>query len=186
MSWLSFTAVKWIVYAIMAATFLGLVTYVKVEWDRGQHAIHVVHAAHVVAKRQTAAVIRVDKPAATAEKAAQTTIVYRTRTLIRKVAAHVTASTPCIPWAVVRLHDAAVLHVDPASLQPPAGQSDDACSDVAPTAFVVTVIDNYAVADANAEQLNALEANIAARAAAAQAVVVPPPQDPVASVNAPF
>lgn len=150
-------------YGLIALVLAGTLLGVKHEWDSGQAALKTVHQAAAVQHAQVKAVATVDKAAATSEVSAQTKIVTRTRTLLQKVPVYVTASTPCIPWSVVRLHDAAVLHVDPDSLKPPAGQADDACSDVPPLAFVDTVISNYGAGDANAEQLNALEADIAAR-----------------------
>ena len=75
-------------------------------------------------------------------------------------------ATGCVTWGMLRVHDAAATGVDPASLQPPGGQSDDACSAVKPSAFAAAVAGNYAVALANAAQLNDLEADIRGRVAA--------------------
>lgn len=145
---------------VLALTILG----VKHEWDLGQAARHTLAQAQHVAHAQQVAVTKVDRAAAAAEPKAQTRIVTRYRTLTKEVPTYVPTSVPCIPWGVVRLHDAAVLGVDPASLQPPAAGADDACSDVDPRAFVGTVLGNYQAAEQNAEQLNALEKNLRDRA----------------------
>lgn len=170
---LSWATIRLIGYALLAAAVLGGLAYVKHEWDAGQRARVQVHAAQAANVRITRTVAASDHAAATAEASAQTRIVVRTRTLTERIPVYVPVSSPCIPWGVVRVHDAAVLHVDPGSLQPPAGQPDDACSDVEPRAFVGAVVANYGIADANAEQLNALEASIQERAAAVAAE--PPP-----------
>lgn len=151
---------------LLALVLAGTIFWVKHEWDLGQSAIQIVHQAQRVVVAQKAAVAKTDHLAAHQEQAAQTRIVYRTRTLEKEIVTHVPTSVPCIPWGIVRLHDAAVLHQDPASLPTPAGQPDDACSDVAPRAFVDTVISNYGIADQNAEQLNALEKDVTDRAKA--------------------
>lgn len=160
-------------YGLLVLVLVATVLGAKHEWDLGQAARKQVVAIEHVSKVQTAAVVKVDSAAAKTAAAAQTRIVTRYVTLTKEIPAHVPPSSPCVPWGVVRLHDAAVLHLDPGSLQPPAGQPDDACSDVAPRAFVDAVVANYGTADANAEQLNALEANLAERAAAVAAEAPP-------------
>jgi hypothetical protein len=153
-------------YAALALVVLGAGLGVKHEWDLGQTArVEVKHIA-AVSKTQTKAVAVVDAHAAKHAAAAQIQIVTRTRTLLKEVPTYVTVRSPCIPWGALRLHDAAVLGVDASTLQPPAGQSDDACSDVAPAAFVAGVVANYGAARQNAQQLNDLEADIVGRAAA--------------------
>lgn len=154
-------------YAAAALVLLGTVLWVKHEWDAGQHAIQIVHQAQRVVVAQQAALKKTDRAAAHTEQVARVRLVYRYRTLVKEIPIHVPTSVPCIPWGVVRLHDAAVLGVDPASLPTPAGEPDDACSDVSPRSFVTTVIANYEAAEQNAQQLNALEADLAAREAAA-------------------
>ncbi len=166
---------KWAGYGVVVLVLVATLLGVKYEWDQGRQAVKIVHAAKAVAATQVKAVQAVDKPAAAAEGAEQTKIILRTRTLIKKVPTYVSTSPApargCITWGMLRLHDAAVLGVDPASLQPPAGEPDDACSAVDPAAFMAGVASNYGAAEANAEQLNALEKDLNARAAA---VRVPP------------
>lgn len=87
----------------------------------------------------------------------------------------VPAAVPCITVGELRVHDAAVLGVDPSTVVPPAGEPDDACSTVAPSDFMAGVVANYGAARANAQQLDDLEGDVAARAAAAQAVGPPTP-----------
>lgn len=173
LAWLTPTILKWSAIALAVVVLTGGAAYVKHEWDAGQKARVQVQAARAINTRVTHAVATSDHAAATAEVKAQERIVVRTRTLRERIPVYVPVNAPCIPWGVVRLHDAAVLHLDPGSLQPPAGQPDDACSDVAPRAFVDAVVANYGTADANAEQLNALEANLAERAAAVAAEAPP-------------
>ena len=107
------------------------------------------------------------KTSAAAETKAQAAIVRQARVIIKKVPVYVSiAPSPpvgCITNGMLRLHDAAVLGIDPASLPPPAGQPDGACSAISPSDFMATVAGNYAIARENAEQLDALEADLKAR-----------------------
>lgn len=118
--------------------------------------------------------------AAVVEAGAQDHIVTRTITLTKEIPTYVTvtqdaaASAPgarpgCVSYGLVRLLDAAVLHVEPAALALPAGQSDDSCSPVEPSALASSVAGNYGVADQNAEQLNALIGEVSRQAAIVEA-----------------
>lgn len=166
-------------YGLLVLVLVGTALGAKHEWDLGQAARKQVVAIEHVSKVQTAAVVKVDSAAAKTDAAAQTRIVTRYVTLTKEIPAHVPPSSPCVPWGVVRLHDAAVLGVDPSTLQAPAGQPDDACSDVSPSAFVATVTDNYRAGQQNAQQLDDLEADIAGRAQAVAPAVVAPSAEAV-------
>ena len=150
-------------YALLALVLLATLAGVKHEWDMGQAARHQVAAIVHVSKVQTAAVVKVDATAAKQAAISQAKIVVCYRTLIQKVPIYVTSAAPCIPWGLVRLHDAAILHVDPSALPLPAGQSDGSCSDVTAAALVAGVLANYSAAEANAQQLTDLQADLAAR-----------------------
>jgi hypothetical protein len=151
---------------MLALVLVGTALGVKHEWDLGQAARVQVKQVVATSKAQLVAVAKVDQAATAAEPKAQAIVVTRYKTLVQKVPTYVPVSSPCIPWGLVRLHDAAAAGVDPSTLQPPASAADDACSDVAPDAFMATVVANYGLAAQNAEQLNALEADLRARAAA--------------------
>ena len=58
---------------------------------------------------------------------------------------------------------------DPADYQLPAAVSDESCTALTNADVAASVVGNYGIARQNAEQLNALEADIAARVAAANA-----------------
>lgn len=97
------------------------------------------------------------------QAATQTAITARTRMLIREVPIYVTPETDArlggLPWGLVRMHDAAALGVDPASLPNPAGEPDDAASSVEASDLAAAVAGNYAgVCRADAEQLRDLQA----------------------------
>lgn len=70
----------------------------------------------------------------------------------------VVKSIPCVPWGLVRLLDATILGVSAASLNLPAGKSDGSCSPYGADELARTIVSNYGRANANAEQLNALQA----------------------------
>ena len=179
---LSLTAIKWIIYGIMAATILGGIAYIEHEWAAGKAAQAQLAAQAAQVKTLTVAQKVVVTSAAASEKTAQTSLAAQSKVIIQKVPIYVpvkapTVGVPCISNGLVRLHDAAALGVDPASLT--AAGPDAACSSVAPSAFADTVARNYAAARANAEQLDALEADIHSEAHAAGGPAVlagaPPP-----------
>lgn len=167
---------KLIGYALITLTLAGTVLGVKHEWDLGQAArvqVTTIRKANAV---QVKAVAKADASVLKADTVAQTRIATVTRIIHERIPTYVTARTPCIPWSVVRVHDAATLGVDPSTLSLPAGQSPDACSDVSPAAFMAGIADNYAAARANAQQLNDLIADASARekaVAPAPSVVAP-------------
>jgi hypothetical protein len=160
---LSIIAWRWILYGLLAATIAGTAAWVVHTWDTGRAAVVEVKAIQHTSAVQTKAVAKADKAAAATEAKAQAAIAVQTRVIHERIPTYVTVRTPCIPWSVVRVHDAAVLGVDPSTLSLPAGQSNDACSDVAPAAFLGTLTDNYAAARANAQQLDDLIADASAR-----------------------
>lgn len=95
------------------------------------------------------------------EATAQSKIVTATQTIIKEVPAHVPPqvdATVCVPFGLIRLLDASALQADPDSLGLPSGQSDGSCSPVKASALAQSVINNYGAAEANAEQLTALQA----------------------------
>ena len=164
----------------MAATILGGIAYVEHEWTAGKAAQAQLAAQAAQVKALTVAQKVVVTSAAASEKTAQTSLAAQSKVIIQKVPIYVpikapTVGVPCISNGLVRLHDAAALGVDPASLT--AGGPDAACSSVAPSAFADTLARNYAAARANAEQLDALESVIheQAHAAGGPPIVVQPP-----------
>lgn len=139
------------------------------------------------AKAQTAAVTAasaeqkrqddINTKAALDESTAQTALLAAAIQRSKEIPIYVTpaqdklaANGPgCVTYGLVRLHDAAVLQVDPSTLQLPAGKSNDACSPIAPSALADTLSSNYGASNENAEQVNALEADEASRAPKPQA-----------------
>jgi len=80
---------------------------------------------------------------------------WRTRTLIREVPVYVTPETDAaygnLPWGFVRLHDAAATGTPAVPLG--TGQSDGSPSDVAPSAAIGGVVDNYGTCNVWREQV---------------------------------
>jgi hypothetical protein len=99
-----------------------------------------------------------------AEGTAQTTLAADTSGRIKEVTKYVTTyrDRACVPYGLVRVLDADVLGVRPDALALPAGQSDDACAPVSAADLASSIIQNYGLAQQNAEQLNALIAYLAA------------------------
>jgi hypothetical protein len=105
--------------------------------------------------------------AALAEAKAQAAITARTQIVTREITIHVPEIQPCIPYGLVRLLDAAARGSDPADAPIAPGQSDDSCAPISWRAFAQDLASDYGIGRANAEQLNALEADIRALVAAA-------------------
>lgn len=126
-----------------------------------------IAASHTAAKAVQAAHVAITKADTASEDHAQATIQEQAKAIIRKVPVYVSTSPSppvgCVTNGMLRLHDAAVLGLDPAVLPPPAAEPDAGCSTVSPSDFMATVAGNYATARANAEQLNALEDDISSR-----------------------
>lgn len=90
----------------------------------------------------------------------RTEIRYVTQVQIREVPKYVTAETDQrypLPWGLVRLHDAAALGLDPSALPNPAGQSDDAPSDVAASRGAIVIAENYGQCREDAARFAALQ-----------------------------
>jgi hypothetical protein len=171
-------------YAVIILTILGCGMKLMSIWDAGKIAGYQKTIA--TGKAQVAQIAAVTKTITVADQAkeatAQTVIVQRTNTITKEIPVYVSTSPSppvgCITWGMLRLHDAAILGVDPGSLGDPTTQPSSACSTVAPSVFLDTITENYGAANQNSEQLNALIADLQARTAAIAAAAgqsSPPP-----------
>ena len=87
-------------------------------------------------------------------------IEIHTKDLLRKAPLHVPPSADLrfkLPVGFVRLHDAAASGLDLSAVPDPAGRTDDAASDLAPSVAAGVIIDNYGACRATTEQLSALQ-----------------------------
>lgn len=101
------------------------------------------------------------------EARAQARVVRETRIVTEEIPTHVPSDAcRCIPLGLVRLLDAAATGRDPAALSLAPGQSDRTCAPLDAARLAAGIVENYGAARANAEQLNALEAWLAAEQAA--------------------
>jgi hypothetical protein len=153
-------------------------------WDTGK--ITKLQGVIATGHAQVAQVAAVTKTLTVQDQAAEATAqegLGGQRAVITKEITHYVSVIPsppvgCVTWGMLRLHDAAVLGVDPGGLGDPAAQPNDACSTVAPSVFMAAVTDNYGAARANAEQLDRLIGDVEARTAAIAAATAegsPPP-----------
>lgn len=173
---------KFIGLAVVALTIMGCGARLAAIWYAPQvtHLKAVVTAGKVAAKVSHQAQAQLTASNGRAEATAQVELKRQATVIHKKVHVHVTPhqdqarAAGCITWGMLRLHDAAVDGADPGDLGSPVGEPDDACSPVTPSVFVGVIADNYAAARANAEQLNALEADIQARGAAVVGSASPP------------
>jgi hypothetical protein len=106
---------------------------------------------------------------AEAEAKGQAALTQQNAVIVKEVPVYVTEkadAVTCIPYGFVRVLDATILAgnsgspVSPSDLALPADQSDDACAPVKASDLAASIAANYGTAQANAEQLNALEAFI--------------------------
>lgn len=152
-----------LISAAVAALLSGFSTW-KITHDiyQGKVARMTLGYAEAEKKALAAQAARIERDnattlaAAVAEGQVQISILRHTSVLKLEVPKYVTIDRPCITWGFVRLHDAAVHGVSPDELPLAAGQSNDQCAPVDAIVLAQTIADNYGVARANAEQLNAL------------------------------
>lgn len=96
--------------------------------------------------------------AATSEAANQSQLATSLQQQLAEVKSHVTSKPiTCITWGFVRVLDAAVSGISASSINLGPGKSDDACSPFTADQLAAFVVQNYGIARANAEQLNALQ-----------------------------
>lgn len=152
------------VYAAHVATEIGNGKLATVEAADATAQAAAVSKAAAIQKAQDALSLKDQAH----ESAAQVRIVTRTQTITKEVPTYVTVAQDargCVTYGLVRLHDAAALGVDPSTLQLPAGKSDDDCTSLKASDLAAGIVSNYGVSHQNAEQLNALIADVKARAA---------------------
>jgi hypothetical protein len=162
-------------FLLPAALAFGGGAFAAHRWDAG--AIEALKLAQAKADATTLATRlavveaqdRVSLAAALNEARAQQKLADEKTLIPHEVRIHVSKAidrSTCVSYGLVRVLDAAALGADPAALALPAGQSDGACAPVAASALATAVAENYVSASQNAEQLNALEAWVAAEDAA--------------------
>jgi len=87
----------------------------------------------------------------------QERIITNTIKLKEEVQIYVQDDSNCITYGFMRLHDAAALGVDPATLALPADKSNGSCTTLKWSDLEKGVIGNYGTADQNAGQLTGLQ-----------------------------
>lgn len=167
---------KLIGYAVIALAIFGAGMKLMSAIDAGALAKckATIAAQTAVVKQVTAVTTQITKSDQAQEAAAQTALARQATVITKEITHYVPVpapgvSVPCVSNGMLRVHDAAVLGVDPSEVLPPASQPDDSCSPVTATDFMAAVAGNYATARENAEQLNALEADVKSREAAVAA-----------------
>jgi hypothetical protein len=177
-------ASTWIVYAAIAAFAAGTGAYGAHRFDLGAiDSMKLASAQNTTQVLQQQAVAlqgESDKQLAEAnavtgqaiaEASAQQIVQTKTVTITKEVPVYVTPHTDsvvisCIPYGFVRVLDAAIpgsgANGDPSALPLPSGQSDDSCAPISASVLAERLVADLGVAEANAEQLDALEAAVAA------------------------
>lgn len=171
--WIKVILIGVMVAAIAAGGAAVIHAFDQVKADKVTIAAsHAQTAASEGARKTETAQADLSDETSTKEVTAQAHLAATAAVIKQKVRTHVHEPPPadsphpgCVTYGLVRQHDAAALGVDPDTLALPAGTSDDACSPVTNADLADAIADNYAAARANAEQLEALEADAAKRAA---------------------
>lgn len=103
---------------------------------------------------------------AVAEAKAQAALNVTTQTIVKRIPVYVTQvqdhSVCGLTVGLMRVLRAAASGADPGTLSLAAGQLDDSCSDATPSEVASWFAQYAGTAQANAEQLNALEASVVA------------------------
>ena len=127
------------------------------DWRDGAAEVHAARAVVRTVQRQAAA----SQAIAVADQRAQDRIRTVTQRLIEKVPLHVTPTTDArypVPWAYVRLHDAAAAGDDLSAAAADPDRPDGAPSDVAASEAAAAVVGNYGACRADAARLAELQA----------------------------
>ena len=136
---------------------LDAAAYTKLELSYAQAQATAVATAAAEQKRLD----DIATQAAQLEAANQSRLAANAQAALTEVQNHVkTVYVSCLPLGFVRVLDAAALGVTAASLPHAAGNTDATCSKVDPVALARSIVQNYFTANSNAEQLNALIANL--------------------------
>lgn len=156
----------YLIAAGIAAVLSGGAGYVVHHWDQVAlqkvqlaDAEATIEAERVAATRQQM-LDTATQGAAVAEARAQSYLAQTTYNLKLEIPRYVTpaqdASMCGLTVGFARVMRAAAAGIDPASLNIPPGQSDDACADTTPSEVAGWFADYAGAARANAEQLNAV------------------------------
>lgn len=155
-------ASKYIVVMLVGAVIAGYLVhhydsaaYTKLQLAQVEANLKAVQEAKDLQAKQDKAAI----DAAVAEAKAQQDIAANQNQIRQELPNYVSSHTTCVTYGIVRLLNAALGRYD-LSLPTPAGKPNDACAPITADQFTGDVIDNYILAVENAEQLNALEAEI--------------------------
>lgn len=166
---LPFPVPSWALKALGIAAAIAVVLFAVHVWIGALQmaavakvSVKAEHAARVTERK----VASITTASALKEAKAQSVIHEKARIIHEKVYIHVKDHLPpvgCITFGFLRSLDAAGLGVDPAGVELPPGQSDDACAPLSAADYAAAIGDRFSDARANAEQLDALEADVKAR-----------------------
>lgn len=110
------------------------------------------------ARRIQAAEDAVSLKSAVDEAKAQQQIQTKTETVIKEVTKYVPVASKCaVTLGFLRVLDASIQGVDPASLPLPAGKSNDSCAELDAPTVATRIIANFSTCQANAQQLTSLQ-----------------------------
>lgn len=161
-----------LIYVFVYAAGAGSGAWATHKIDAASYEALVAANAQAVTKAVTeaksiqAATDKVSLDAAVAEATAQQKIIAQHNATTMEITRYVKVGTPCVSYGLVRLLVSSGIGSDTSNLNTGPGKPNNACAPVDAVAFGTAIIDDFSNAKANAEQLNALEAWVAANQAA--------------------
>ena len=156
------------IYVLVFSAGSASGAFVMHKMDNGTYETLVAAQQHslVVATQKAAdiqkATDKIAMDAAVAEATAQQKIIVQHDYITQEITRYVPVNPACITVGIVRLLNAAGLGASPSDTSFAPGKPNDTCSGLSARQLAANIIDNYAAALANAEQLNALESWVAA------------------------
>lgn len=165
----------WIKLGALALAVVGLLGagfYAGKRWDQNTITQMQLADQKAASKAQTLKATVQTKEATVVTAAAvdegqeQAVIVTKETSLAKEIPNVIPSTVACIPVGFVRLLNGAALGSDTPDASFAPGEPDDACAPVSWRSVAADIADDYATANANARQLNDLEATIVALHAA--------------------
>ena len=161
---------SWAILALGAIVALGAASgvgaYVMHKMDKADYvALQLADAKAQIAAVQTAQKLQAQQDAvknkdSVAEAKAQQKLDDQRNLIPQRVVLHVKDTLVCVPYGVIRMFNGYAHGLSDADITIAAGKSDDSCSEISWRSLTNDITDDYAIGIKNAEQLDALEADV--------------------------
>lgn len=172
---MTFAGFKLLLFCLVSLSLLTVGAYSGYRWERS--AVLALELKYADAERKAVAAAQAEqkrlddigRQAAEQEAVKQQALAETAQAQLAEVQSHVqdfpasnvrvvgaVARPVCLTLGLIRVLDAAVHGTLASDLKLPAGKSDGSCSKIGPVALANSLVRNYAAANANREQLDAL------------------------------